>query len=102
MKRLLLRALGALIALWALLAAALYGAMRQTPDAFGRIMAHVPSPFMMLLPFESLWKQARAGHLSVGDPAPGFSLPTLDHASQVQLSSFRGSRPVVLVFGSYT
>jgi peroxiredoxin len=34
--------------------------------------------------------------------APDFSLPALDHASNVQLASFRGSQPVVLVFGSYT
>jgi hypothetical protein len=102
MKRLLLRALAVLAAIWVLLTLALYGAMRQTPDAFGRVMAHVPLPFMMVLPFESLWIEARGGHVTTGDPAPDFRLPTLDHASQVQLSSFRGSRPVVLVFGSYT
>jgi len=45
---------------------------------------------------------ARAGHLKVGDPAPDFALPTADRKAQVQLSSFRGSKPVVLIFGSYT
>jgi len=34
--------------------------------------------------------------------APDFRLPTLDRKETVQLSSYRGSRPVVLVFGSYT
>jgi peroxiredoxin len=38
----------------------------------------------------------------VGDTAPDFQLSTLDHKSEVQLSSFRGKQPVVLVFGSYT
>jgi len=36
-----------------------------------------------------------------GDAAPDFRLPTLDHKSEVELSSLRG-KPVVLVFGSYT
>jgi peroxiredoxin len=56
----------------------------------------------MVLPFEPLWMRARAGKLHPGDLTPDFTLPTLDHKSRVQLSSFRGSRPVVLVFGSYT
>ena len=41
-------------------------------------------------------------NVALGSPAPDFRLPTLDHRSTVQLSSYRGSRPVVLVFGSYT
>ncbi|MDQ3621703.1 MAG: redoxin domain-containing protein [Verrucomicrobiota bacterium] len=38
----------------------------------------------------------------VGDEAPDFTLKTQDGAREVRLSSFRGKRPVVLVFGSYT
>jgi len=38
----------------------------------------------------------------VGDPAPDFTLPSLDKKSEVTLASLRGSKPVVLVFGSYT
>jgi peroxiredoxin len=45
---------------------------------------------------------ARKGTLKVGDAAPDFTLATHDHTSQVTLSSFRGQKPVVLVFGSYT
>jgi len=56
----------------------------------------------MLLPFETLWMRARAGRLSAGDEAPDFELPTLDRRETVRLRGFRGSRPVVLVFGSYT
>jgi peroxiredoxin len=41
-------------------------------------------------------------NLQIGDPAPDFKLKTLDGKREVQLSSFKGRRPVVLVFGSYT
>ena len=84
------------------LSAVFYWAMRHPPDFFGRVMARTPSPLMMVLPFETLWTHARAGVLHRGDSAPDFSLPTLDHKNTVRLSSFRGSKPVVLVFGSYT
>jgi hypothetical protein len=77
-------------------------AMRLPPESFSRVMMHLgPVPFL-LFPFESMWKSARQGHVHVGDPAPDFTLPLLDHSSQVTLSSFRGAKPVVLVFGSYT
>ena len=56
----------------------------------------------MVIPFKQLWFIARAGHLKVGDPAPDFNLPTPDKKAQVQLSSFRRQKPVVLIFGSYT
>jgi len=38
----------------------------------------------------------------VGDLAPDFTLETQDGKQSVTLSSFRGRRPVVLTFGSYT
>ena len=38
----------------------------------------------------------------VGDVAPGFTLKSLDGDSETSLQSFRGNRPVVLMFGSYT
>lgn len=40
--------------------------------------------------------------LKVGDPAPDVTLQSLDGPQKVTLSDFRGKRPVVLVFGSYT
>jgi hypothetical protein len=40
--------------------------------------------------------------LNVGDPAPGFCLKTIDDKQTVSLSDYRGKRPVVLIFGSYT
>jgi peroxiredoxin len=45
---------------------------------------------------------ARAGGFETGDPAPDFTLSRLDRKGSVTLSSHRGERPVVLVFGSYT
>ena len=100
--RKLLLVVAILIAVYLALSAGLYWAMRQPPDTFGRVMTHVPMPMMMVLPFETLWMRARAGQVQAGDMAPDFSLPTLDHTATPQLSSFRGSQPVVLIFGSYT
>ena len=43
------------------------------------------------------------GAPKVGNPAPLFALKTLaDQDKIVELASFRGARPVVLFFGSYT
>ncbi len=95
--------LAALAALYALACGLLLAAMSQPPERFAGIAARIPGPALfLLLPFESLWFTARAGHLRPGDAAPNFALQTLDRQSTVRLSSFRGSRPVVLVFGSYT
>ncbi len=76
--------------------------MLQPPEIFGRVAARTPIPLLIVLPFETLWTHARAGALGPGDAAPDFELPTLDRRETVRLSSFRGSRPVALVFGSYT
>lgn len=82
--------------------AGFYYAMKQPPETFARVMMHTgPAPFL-LFPFETMWMHARAGTLRVGDPAPEFRLPLLDGSGSIQLSSFRGARPVVLIFGSYT
>jgi len=49
-----------------------------------------------------MWVRARRGKLAVGQEAPDFDLATRDGGSRVRLSALRGSRPVVLIFGSYT
>jgi thiamine pyrophosphate-dependent acetolactate synthase large subunit-like protein len=92
----------ALVALHLLLSAALYYVMLKPPEAFARVMSKTPFPAFLVLPFETLWTRARAGSLQVGDPAPDFSLPTLDKTARVQLSTLNSKQPVVLVFGSYT
>jgi hypothetical protein len=100
----ILRALLVTLAVaYALFGGAVALAMLQPPERFGRIMAHLPAPLVWgLLPAPRIWLWARAGRLQEGDPAPDFTLATFDHSRRVTLSSHRGDRPVVLVFGSYT
>jgi peroxiredoxin len=43
-----------------------------------------------------------ADALKVGDEAPDFTLETYERNDRITLSSFRGHKPVVLIFGSYT
>ena len=43
-----------------------------------------------------------ADRLKVGDLAPDFVLPDAAGKKEVRLSSFRGKKPVVLIFGSHT
>ena len=76
--------------------------MCQPPGRFAKIVAKLPGPFFAVLPFGPLWSLARGGHLRHGDAAPDFDLETLDRKARVRLSSFRGEKPVVLIFGSYT
>jgi hypothetical protein len=100
--RKLVKILAGFMALYAMICAVLFTAMLQSPDAFARTMKHVPWAAFMVLPFKPLWMTARSGHVRVGDAAPDFSLESADHQSHFQLSSLRGQKPVVLVFGSYT
>jgi hypothetical protein len=102
MLKRLLKITAALALLYVLISAALFAAMFQSPDNFAHTMKHVPWPLMMVLPFQPLWDIARHGWLHPGQPAPDFDLETTDHRSHFQLSSLRGQKPVVLVFGSYT
>jgi hypothetical protein len=90
------------LALYALAVAVMFVVMCQPPVRFGRVMRHFPMPAMALLPFVPMWNIARRGATRVGALAPDFTLPAVDRSRVVRLSSFRGDRPVVLVFGSYT
>ncbi len=38
----------------------------------------------------------------VGDVAPVFTIKSLDGKSETDLASFKGKKPVLLLFGSYT
>ena len=42
------------------------------------------------------------GAPKVGDVAPAFTLKSLDGKSETDLASFKGKKPVLLFFGSYT
>jgi hypothetical protein len=90
------------LAVYAVFLAGMFIVMCQPPQRFGQIMAHFPAPAMRLVPFEPMWNLARRGAARTGEMAPDFSLPTVDRKTEVRLASFRGQRPVVLVFGSYT
>ena len=47
-------------------------------------------------------KQKDESGPAVGEEAPDFELRTLEGDGVVKLSDFKGKKPVVLVFGSYT
>jgi hypothetical protein len=47
-------------------------------------------------------ERPQEGKLQPGDEAPNFKLKRLNADEELELASFRGKRPVVLVFGSYT
>ena len=53
-------------------------------------------------PGRAPYDRPREGKLRVGDPAPDFNLQVLGKEEKIRLSSFRGIKPVVLIFGSYT
>ena len=100
--KLLVKTIATLAALYIVVTAILFGVMLQSPDRFAATMKHVPSPALVVLPFRPLWNVARAGQIRVGDMAPDFWLESPDHKSTFQLSSLRGQKPAVLIFGSYT
>ncbi|HEV2117989.1 MAG TPA: hypothetical protein VGR48_18275 [Terriglobales bacterium] len=102
MRSILFRAAIVLAVLWVIFVGFIAWAMHQPPERFGRVMARMPVAAYFVIPFETLWTRARAGTLQPGQPAPDFSLGLLDKSATMQLSSFRGKEPVVLVFGSYT
>ncbi len=77
-------------------------AMRQAPEVFGHFMARLPMPAYFVIPFETMWSRARAGHVNPGDGAPSFTVSKLEDKTPVELGSLWNEKPVVLVFGSYT
>jgi hypothetical protein len=100
--RILLKICIALLLTYSVLFVGFYIAMCQRPDVFSTIMSRTPGIVFLIFPFKPMWLSAREGNLNIGDEAPDFSLETFDKKSRVQLSGFRGKKPVVLVFGSYT
>src|SRR5437867_1330368 len=106
MKR-LGKILAALALLYLRMAAVVWVIVSLPPARFANVIAKLPTsekpgPLFMLIPIGPLMMVARAGHLKPGDVAPDFRLRALHGEQTVQLASFRGQKPVVLVFGSYT
>ena len=87
---------------WAALVFGVNRAMHEPPEQFGQFMSKMPVAIFLMAPFETMWTRARSGTLQVGDPAPDFTLQTLDKSAQINLAAVRKDHPVVLVFGSYT
>jgi len=104
MKQWIKRGLVVLFIAYFGLFASVMWAMRLPPARFGAFMRYMPAMVVFgALPAERMWLYARRGSLNQGDIAPDFTLRTVQDKSQrVTLSSYRGSKPVVLVFGSYT
>ena len=103
MVKWVVRTLVAILTLYVVLFASVGVAMLQPPQSFGRFMRHMPAAVVWgLLPAPTMWGWARQGDLKQGEPAPDFTLVTQGQSEQVTLSSHRGRRPVLLVFGSYT
>ncbi len=104
MKSWLIRTALVVVAVYVLALAGFFAVMHLPPVQFAGVVAKLPRRAMYVFgpAFPHMWRVARAGHLAVGEPAPDFDLETYDHKSRVRLSSFRGQKPVVLVFGSYT
>jgi len=50
----------------------------------------------------ALIRARQDNHPKVGEAAPDFELDLQDGNGRIRLSSFRGDRPVVLIFGSLT
>ena len=70
--------------------------MAATMDRFaGRTVADQADGYALI-------EERRDNHPTRGEPSPDFDLERVDRSGRVQLSSFVGSRPVVLIFGSLT
>jgi hypothetical protein len=101
-KRITAGLLTLVLLLWLGFAAFIWRSMHRPPEAFARVMSHLPWQVFLILPFETLWTRARAGSLRVGDRAPDFSLLTLDKTETIRFSELNRKQPVVMIFGSYT
>lgn len=96
------RVLVVVFVLWAVFVGYMWRIMHRPPEAFARVMMHLPWEVFLVCPFETMWTHARAGTVRVGDSAPDFTLTKLDKSGNIHLAELDNGRPVVLVFGSYT
>jgi hypothetical protein len=96
------RALVVVFVLWLGFIGFMFRIMHRSPEQFASVMKHLPWEVFLICPFETMWTQARAGTVHVGDAAPDFVLTKLDKSGTIQLSELNKTQPVVLIFGSYT
>src|SRR5215470_12645643 len=100
--RITARVLVVLFILWAGFVGFMFRIMHRSPEGFARVMMHLPWQVFLICPFETMWTQARAGTIHIGDAAPDFTLTKLDKTGTVELSELNKTQPVVMIFGSYT
>jgi len=62
----------------------------------------MPNTFHYMRKERAWQKKFNATAPRVSDLAPNFELHDISGENQVQLSNFRGKKPVALVFGSFT
>ena len=76
----------------------------RTADPAGHFIARMDRAPVEKRPKD--WEQTKTlmarSAPEVGQPAPDFSLPTLDGAESVTRSAHQAGRPLVLIFGSFT
>ena len=96
------RVLVVVFILWAGFIGFMFRIMHRSPEGFARVMMHLPWQVFLICPFETMWTQARAGTIHIGDAAPDFTLTKVDKSGTVHLSELNKTQPVVMIFGSYT
>ena len=101
-KKITARVLILIFVLWLGFIGFMWRIMHRPPEAFARVMMHLPWQVFLICPFETMWTRARAGTVHIGDSAPDFSLAKLDKSGTVRLSELNKAQPVVMIFGSYT
>ena len=101
-KKITAKVLIAIFVLWLAFVGFMWRIMHRPPEAFARVMMHLPWEVFLMCPFETLWTHARAGTVHIGDSAPDFSLAKLDKSGNLRFSELNKTRPVVMIFGSYT
>lgn len=84
----------ALSLVWLGLAAAVAVAEDRDPGSQGTVESREKALKMM--------REREAAAPKAGQPAPDFELADPEGKAKVRLSDFKGKRPVVLLFGSYT
>ena len=96
------RVLVVVFVLWLGFVGFMWRIIHRPPEAFGRVMMHMPWQVFLIVPFETLWTQARSGTIHIGNAAPDFTLTKLDKSGTIRLSELNKTQPVVMIFGSYT
>src|SRR5215472_3162068 len=83
------RALVVVFVLWPVFVGYMWRIMHRSPEAFARVMMHLPWEVFLICPFETMWTHAR-GQGRGGRLGPGFHA---DETRQEWKHSFSGTEP---------